>query len=236
MTFLVALWFSFMRFLANLFSKPSNTPLPVPVTARTSRPHPPETSSDRSPTTMSDGSLEVISLGDRTADISDPLPSPWSPIGKKTSQDVWMSVDGMLMNATGPTMDDDDDATRMLSLSTISLYSTSSVLDTFGISVFVNLTDSTTLSKRHENRPTLVTTPSKQRDTLTSFTGSNVTPLTKRDNADTSHLRTASSISSLAYELRMGLFADGRSMSAFDNIIPLLDQASPESIPAVEVI
>lgn len=92
-----------------------------------------------------------------------------------------------------------------------------------------------------ENRPTLVTqTPPKRRETFTSVTRSNApthssratkrfsTPLTKLDNMNISHLRSASSISSLAYELRMGLFADGRSMTAFENIIPLLDQASPE--------
>ena len=223
---------------------------------------------DRSPTTMSDGSLEVISLGDRRgfpgspvklADIAR-LPSPWSPIGKMASSDVWVDVDGMLMNATGPvdipTQSRDDSAasrTALHSLSRISsasLYSSHSALDAFGISVFANLDEglsshvdakedrSIILKPHDESRPT----PRKRRDTLPFVTPHTPnhsaratkhlsTPLAKLGNVDLGHVRSATSISSMAYELRMGLFADGRSMTGFENILSLLDQASPESIP-----
>ncbi|KAH0833338.1 hypothetical protein J3R83DRAFT_12407 [Lanmaoa asiatica] len=243
-----------------------------------------------SPTTMSDGSLEVISLGDRRGFVGSPvkvanigrLPSPWSPTGRMTSSDVWMSVDGMLMNATGPVDDnpaqplDDSTALRTTMLSSLtmsrisasSLYSSPSALDVLGISVFVNLDglgdrlssegnnidtrdDPTSVPKlnevRGENRPTLITqspqTPHKRRETFPSVTASHTpwhssratkclsTPLTKLDNVEISHVRSTSSISSMAYQLRLGLFADGKSMTAIENIISLLDQASPESIP-----
>ena len=201
---------------------------------------------DRSPTTMSDGSLEVISLGS-PADIAR-LPSPWSPVGKLAASDVWMSVDGMLVNATGPLDSPDVSAasrTAMLSLSTTSLYSSPSALDAFGISVF----DGPKLNQvRDEIRPTLVThTPRKRRDTLPSVNSHALshsvratkhfsTPLTKVDNVvDVTHVRSATSVSSMAYELRMGLFAGGGSMTAFGNILSLLDQASPESKPPMQV-
>ncbi|KAG9316942.1 hypothetical protein JVU11DRAFT_3025 [Chiua virens] len=221
-----------------------------------------------SPTTMSDGSLEVVSLGDRrgfptspgkTTDIAR-LPSPWSPIGKSTSQDVWMSVDGMLVNATGP-MNAYPVSPTGFRMSTPSLYSSSSALDAFGISVFVNLGH--TLSNealtpdtredpfksnqvRDENNSTPVTqgsrTPRKRRETIPSVKKSGAsgnttratkclsTPLTKIENVDVSHLRSTKSFSSMAYEFRMGLIADGRSMAAIEHIISLLDQDSPEHI------
>ncbi|KAF8552063.1 hypothetical protein OG21DRAFT_1486523 [Imleria badia] len=220
-----------------------------------------------SPTTMSDGSLEIISLGDRRDFLGSPvkrvdmgrLPSPWSPIGKTASSNVWMSVEGVLVNATGPVGDtparswSQDDSRTTPRISAASLYSSHSALDAFGISVFVSLDaveeqgnkdDPPKLNQvRDENRPALVEvtqTPRKRRDTLPSVAYSArttkhlSTPLTKRDNADIGHVRSATSISSMAYELRMGLFADGRSISAFDNIISLLDQASPESKPPHE--
>lgn len=194
-----------------------------------------------------------------------------------------MSVDGMLMNATGlvddnPAPSQDDSAAArtatMLSslvasrISTSSLYSSPSALEALSISVFVNLgevgdhlssegnnvetrDDSTSVPKlnevRDENRATLVTqglqTPRRRRDTHPSVTRSCApshssratkclsTPLIKLDNADISHICSASSISSMAYELRLGLFAEGKSMTALENIISMLDQASPESIP-----
>ncbi|KAG6373508.1 hypothetical protein JVT61DRAFT_6666 [Boletus reticuloceps] len=235
-----------------------------------------------SPTTMSDGSLEVISLGDPPAFVGSPvkvadtsrLPSPWSPTGKVASSDVWMSVEGFLMNATGPILynsaqsESQDNSlafsTVTLSppwISTAALYSSCPALDAFGISVFVGLdkmgdqgknvdikdNSTSTLESnqvRDETRPTVTNkdfqTPRKRRDTLpsvTSHTNSQSaratkclsTPLAKLDNVEISHVRSATSFSSMAYELRMGLFADGRSITAFENIISLLDQASPES-------
>ena len=232
---------------------------------------------------MSDGSLEVISLGDRRGFVGSPvkvadigrLPSPWSPSGRMTSSDVWLSVDGILMNATGRVEDQSqDDSTApgtpklppltVSRILTSSLYSSPSALDALGISVFVNLDgvgdhpssqgntrdDPTSVPKvnevRDENRPMLVTqepqTPRKRRETLPSFTRSHgpshntrgtkhlSTPLAKLDNIDTSHVRSASSISSMAYEFRLGMFAEGKSMTAIENIISLLDQASPEPI------
>ncbi|KAG8212977.1 hypothetical protein J3R82DRAFT_11360 [Butyriboletus roseoflavus] len=242
-----------------------------------------------SPTTMSDGSLEVISLGDRRGFVGSPvnvadiglLPSPWSPTGRVTPSDVWMSVDGMLMNATGrvddkPAHSQDDSTaprTAMLSSLTVSriptspLYSSPSALDALGISVFVSFDgvgdqlssegdnvdtrdDSTSVPKldevRDESRPMLVTrepqTPRKRRETIPSVARSHgpshssratkclSTPLTKLDNVDISHVRSASSISSMAYGLRLGLFAEGKSMTAIEHIISLLDQTPPESI------
>ncbi|KAF8442296.1 hypothetical protein L210DRAFT_3204517 [Boletus edulis BED1] len=232
-----------------------------------------------SPTTMSDGSLQVISLGDppaspvKVADTSR-LPSPWSPTGKVASSDVWMSVEGFLTNSTGPIVHNSaqsesqdnslDFSTVTLSppwISTTALYSSCPALDAFGISVFVGLDkmgdqgknvdikdDSTSTLEsnqlRDEPRPTLANkdfqTPRKRRDTLPSVTSHTKsqsaratkclsTPLAKLDNVDIGHIRSATSFSSMAYELRMGLFADGRSITAFENIISLLDQVSPRS-------
>jgi hypothetical protein len=209
---------------------------------------------------MSDGSLEIISLGDRRDFLGSPVKRrgygssalPLEPDRKnRRRQNVWMSVDGVLVNAAGPVDNPDVSAasrTAMFSLSSTSL-SSSSALDAFGISVFVSLDEGQCNSVddlhqvRDENRPTFVTqTPCKRRDTLPSVTPHALThsvratkhfstPLAKLDNVDVSHVRTATSISSMAYELRMGLFADGRSISAFENILSLLDQASPTSIP-----
>ncbi|KIJ14459.1 hypothetical protein PAXINDRAFT_169819, partial [Paxillus involutus ATCC 200175] len=63
---------------------------------------------------MSDGSMEVISLGDPHGFADTPinmanvarLPSPWSPVGDTVSFDVWMSTKGILMKATGPAVND----------------------------------------------------------------------------------------------------------------------------------
>ena len=185
-----------------------------------------------------------------------------------------MSVDGLLMNATGPVMDtlqNDSPAPRMAMISlsrisTSSLYSSPSALDAFGISIFVDLekvgdqgnidtkADSSGVLKLNtvggQDHPTFITqgpqTPRKRRDTHPSVTPQATTccsratkclstPLTKLDNTGMNHVRSATSISSMAYELRMGLFADGRSITAFENIISLLDQASPESVRATPV-
>ncbi|KIJ62889.1 hypothetical protein HYDPIDRAFT_114013 [Hydnomerulius pinastri MD-312] len=244
-----------------------------------------------SPTTMSDGSMEIISLGDRrgfagaplkVADI-ERLPSPWSPSDKTASFDVWMTTEGILMKATGPVANDiaqsidDSAALRSAILSSLaasklsddSLSSASSGLD---ISVFINLDgmdddlsgEATKLDvaakvdfplkarEASENVVPSVTyvseTPRRKRDTVLSITKFQTpvkyqaspralkyvsTPLSKYENVDHSHLRTPNSISSTTYELRIGLFGEGRSMTAIENIISLLDQASPEpAMPA----
>lgn len=253
---LTALWSSIIRFVRNLFktTTTTTTPLPIPVTtptltsvtlnhsARSCRSrsqimsgifteqratlHSAPTVIVQSPTTMSDGSLQVID--------PPPLPSPWSPIGKVTSSDVWMSVDGLLVNATGPVTLDD-------SFSRISTTSSSSALDAL---VFVSLDEHqpniTTTTPELIHSAVVTQTPRKRRETISSVlpppthsartTKSRSTPLTKLDNVALSHVRSATSISSMAYEFRLGLFADGRSMTALENIISLLDQASPESI------
>jgi hypothetical protein len=239
-----------------------------------------------SPTTMSDGSMEVISLGDPHGFAGTPinmanvarLPSPWSPVGDTVSFDVWMSTKGILMKATGPAVNDaaqswgDSAALRSAIFSSLaasrfsddSLHSASSDLNDF--SVFGNGMQKNLSSRDRgvdmavkdepalkvsgitevgdENITPLDThisgTPRRRRDTVPSKFQTPVkhtpratkhisTPLTKLDNVDISHLRSTSSISSMAYELRIGLFGEGRSMTAIENIISLLDQASPES-------
>ena len=219
--------------LSGLFASPPHTDTPSLHTTTTPSPAPtPSTVRlDRSPTTMSDGSLEVISLGSPVKlTHTGRLPSPWSPIGK-TSPNVWMSVGGVLVNATGPVVNtpiqSQDDS-----------LAPTSPLDAFGISVFVKR-DATPKTNQARDDKTCFKTPRRRRDTLPAVCSARTikqlsTPMTKRDNIDVSHVRSATSISSMAYELRMGLFADGRSISAFDNIIPLLDQASPESTPPLQ--
>ena len=188
----------------------------------------------------SDASWEVIPLGAvtpvRVADTVR-LPSPWSPIGRPSGPDVWMSADGLLVNASGPVDGSHDDSAGTATLSGMSspsLYSTSSALGAFGISVLVHLDDPKVVHVRDGYRPTL-RTPLKRRQTLSSAarpqapsrmshraTKSLSTPLTKLVHVDAGH----SSIASMAC-----LFADGKSMTGLENIISLLDQASPEATP-----
>ncbi|KAF9223369.1 hypothetical protein BS17DRAFT_767248 [Gyrodon lividus] len=245
-----------------------------------------------SPTMMSDGSIEVISLGGRRGFVGTPvkmanvgpLPSPWSPVGGTVSFDVWMTAEGILMQATGPMVNDivqpsdDSMALRSAILSSLaasrfsddSLHSASSDLNGLDMSVFVDLdgiqedfsskdrkidtavkddaaakvSDMTEVGD--ENTTPLVThiseTLRRRRDTVPSITKFYTpvkhtprgvkcisTPLTKLENVDLKYLRSTNSISSMAYEFRVGLFEEGRSMTAIENIISLLDQGSPKS-------
>ncbi|KAH7884760.1 hypothetical protein F5I97DRAFT_1498150 [Phlebopus sp. FC_14] len=94
---------------------------------------------------------------------------------------------------------------------------------------------------RDENKApsaTLITGPPRsRRDTVLSITkfqtpvkqASPLAVIAPLSKSESSNLLTSNSISSTAYELRLGLFGDGKSMTAIENIISLLDQASPES-------